>query len=335
LLGGSQVNNNTMVNANMNLVARWNRITVTVIFDSNGGNVNPSNISVISGMAVGTLPIRTRANYNFAGWWTWLTGGTQITANTIVTTNTTFFARWNPFPVSISFNSNGGTPNPASRVIANGSQIGALPTVIRDNHSFEGWWTALIGGTRITSSSVITANITLFARWNLVSVTVTFSPTGGSVSPTNIILNSGNAVGTLPTPIRTNHNFAGWWTLATGGSQVNSNTIVNNNITFFARWNPIPVTVTFNPNWGDLNTTTITLNSGNVIGTLPTLSRANRTFAGWWTDRTRGIQVNENTIVNNNITLFARWNANQRIRTINNNHYRRNGYFDGKPIYCI
>ena len=42
----------------------------------------------------GSLPTPTRDKYDFAGWYTAKTGGSKVTSDTVITKNTTFYARW-------------------------------------------------------------------------------------------------------------------------------------------------------------------------------------------------------------------------------------------------
>lgn len=65
----------------------------TVTFNSQGGvSVNP--IKVDTNTAIGNLPITTKENYYFMGWYTSSTGGTRINANTIITDDVTYYAHW-------------------------------------------------------------------------------------------------------------------------------------------------------------------------------------------------------------------------------------------------
>jgi murein DD-endopeptidase MepM/ murein hydrolase activator NlpD len=66
----------------------------TVTFSPNGGSVNPTSTMVLAGNPIGTLPTPTRSNHRFVGWFTAQTGGTQITANTVINVHTTYWARW-------------------------------------------------------------------------------------------------------------------------------------------------------------------------------------------------------------------------------------------------
>ena len=66
--------------------------------------------------------------------------------------------------------------------------------------------------------------------------TVTFDPNYGSVSEPTRDVEIGTKIGTLPVPVRTNYVFDGWFTLAEGGEEITENTIINNDITYYAHW---------------------------------------------------------------------------------------------------
>ena len=66
--------------------------------------------------------------------------------------------------------------------------------------------------------------------------TLTYNANGGSVSPTNKSLKDGETYGDLPTPTRNGYTFNGWYTTASGGSKVTSNTKISTNTTIYAHW---------------------------------------------------------------------------------------------------
>ena len=67
--------------------------------------------------------------------------------------------------------------------------------------------------------------------------TVTFNPNGGTVSETSRSVASGTAVGTLPTPTRSgSYSFDGWYTAASGGTQISASTTVSANVSYYAHW---------------------------------------------------------------------------------------------------
>jgi len=309
--GGTQIMPNTVVpNANTTYWARWN---ATVTFNANGGSVSPTTRTVAVGTTVGTLPTPTRSGHTFAGWWSAQTGGTQITASTVVNGNVTYWARWNASNVTLTFNANGGAPATMTLSRQAGTTIGNMPAhPTRTGLTFAGWWStsAATGGTQITSNTVVpNVNTTFWARWN---ATITFNANGGAVIPPSRTATVGAPIGTLPIPTRSGHTFAGWWTAQTGGAQITANTVVNGNVTYWARWSP-NVTLTFNANGGTPATMTLSRQAGTTIGNMPAHpTRSGLTFAGWWSTSaaTGGTQITANTVVPNaNTTYWARWNA--------------------------
>lgn len=65
----------------------------------------------------------------------------------------------------LTFNANGGTVSEKERQLSANSTYGQLPNATRDYYSFDGWYTAANGGTKVSSTTVITGNTTLYAHW--------------------------------------------------------------------------------------------------------------------------------------------------------------------------
>ena len=142
----------------------------TVTFNANGGSVTTGSKTVTYTKTYGTLPTPTREGYEFAGWYTTATGGTEITsASTFnLTTAQTLYAHWKQ-TVTFDPNGEGGSVNPGTKQVVNGYNYGELPTPTRRFYDFAGWFTAVEGGTQVTASTNVTAaeNHTLYAHWTL------------------------------------------------------------------------------------------------------------------------------------------------------------------------
>ena len=69
---------------------------ITVIFDANGGGITVSNKRVTVGEPYGSLPPPSRFGYEFDGWFTAEEGGEPVSAETIVTADTShaLYAHW-------------------------------------------------------------------------------------------------------------------------------------------------------------------------------------------------------------------------------------------------
>ena len=74
---------------------------------------------------------------------------------------------------TINFNGNGGTPSVTSMTTID-QKLPELPTATHSGrYSFDGWYTAASGGTKITTAYVFSANTTAYAHW-------TYTGGGGS-----------------------------------------------------------------------------------------------------------------------------------------------------------
>lgn len=69
-------------------------LTRTVTFNANGGSVSEGTRNVENGNKVGTLPVAQRTGYHFDGWFTERDGGVEVTKDTIINSDITFFAHW-------------------------------------------------------------------------------------------------------------------------------------------------------------------------------------------------------------------------------------------------
>lgn len=142
-------------------------------------------------------------------------------------------------------------------------------------------------------------------------VNVSFDANEGVVSETSKTAYYGSAIGTLPVPTREHYKFVGWFTEASGGTEVTSDTILSEakDITLYAHWQLIAFTVFFNANGGSVDPSSKTVYANGTYGSLPTPSRNGYKFDGWYTVSNDGVKITENTVVtlSENQTLYAHW----------------------------
>ena len=82
-------------------------------------------------------------------------------------------------------------------------------------------------------------NVTYHTAHLGIMKTVTFDANGGTVSETTRNVEVGEKIGSLPTPTYTDYIFKGWFTSANDGTEINANTIITDNITFYAHWEDV------------------------------------------------------------------------------------------------
>ncbi|HKM21472.1 MAG TPA: S-layer homology domain-containing protein [Lachnospiraceae bacterium] len=133
------------------------------------------------------------------------------------------------------------TDHPSVFSIHNGSSY------VNANSSINSWQiraaTGLAVGTYTATITVTydggrTATATVSITVNAVgNHTVTFNPNEGTVSETSRLVAPGAAVGALPIPTRSgSYKFDGWYTTASGGTQISASTTVSANVTYYAHW---------------------------------------------------------------------------------------------------
>ena len=117
---------------------------------------------------------------------------------------------------TVTFDAMGGTVNPSSKVVTYGQTYGELPTPVRANYIFSGWyipdWNDHQHG-MITADTVVTldGDKTAYAYWTQPTSTLTFNANGGTVGTASKTVTYGHAYGELPIPTRTGYNFDGWY----------------------------------------------------------------------------------------------------------------------------
>ncbi|MDR2591047.1 MAG: InlB B-repeat-containing protein [Oscillospiraceae bacterium] len=300
--GGTQIISSTIIDGNMTAFAHWTQDIYTVTFNANGGTLVHTSVQVPGGRVV-SLPIPVREHYEFDGWFTSANGGERVTNTTPITSNMTFFAQWTRIVRTVIFDAGVGNVNETTRDINSGDTIGRLPVPTREHYDFIGWHH---GNNPVSDRTSVNDDMILTAQWTRTMYTVTFDYNGGNVTESTRSVVFEDTVGDLPRPMREFHTFSHW---TSGGSAVNSNTVITNNMTLIAQWTRIPRTVTFDDNGENVinNEKTKTVGSGLAVGTLPKPTRVHYIFNGWFTSATGDDEVTINTQITDNITFFAQW----------------------------
>ena len=244
--------------------AQWVENNYTVTFNSNGGSTpSPTSKVVTFDSPYDTLPSPTRTGYTFADWWTQASGGSQVTASTKVTTasNHTLYAHWTANKIKITLDKNGGHGGTNEFYYTYGinkfysdanltQELTSITFPTRAGYTFSHYYgDGSSGGNANEQYSMTTSGVTstdlhidiykdatLKAQWNINSYKLTAKANSGSIPATTGTGWTGSgaeatkmyvydtAYGTLPVPTKTGYGFAGWWTQASGGTQVSATT---------------------------------------------------------------------------------------------------------------
>ena len=80
--------------------------------------------------------------------------------------------------ISVAFDANGGTVDTSSKIAYIGTAIGTLPIPTRDYYTFDGWYTEVDGGEKITEDTIASGfgTVTYYAHWKANGYTVSWNP---------------------------------------------------------------------------------------------------------------------------------------------------------------
>lgn len=243
-----EYNTNWAVVSSIVLTVKTNETDYTLSYNANGGSGAPSSQT---GTGVGSYTFTisstkpTRTGYTFLGWSlssTATAASYQPGGSITLTASDILYAVWKANTYTVSYNANGGSGAPSNQTKTYGVTLtlsNTKPT--RTGYTFSAWNTAQNGsGTSYAPGGSYTANaaVTLYAQWTVNTYVVTFDAQGGSVTPASKSVTYGQPYGSLPVPVRAGYRFDGWFTVATGGTQVTAETVVTVTAaqTLYAHW---------------------------------------------------------------------------------------------------
>ena len=163
----TEITAETVFNSSTTIYAKWLE-SITITFNANGGSVSPNTRTFAAGNAIGELPTPLRDGYRFLGWFSDDTEqATEVTDETIFNTTTSIYARWEEIlNYKITYDAMEGTVSPEYKEVEIDTAAGELAIPEKENQIFVGWFTDNIDfTTEITDETIITDDITVYAKW--------------------------------------------------------------------------------------------------------------------------------------------------------------------------
>ena len=270
----------------------------------------------------------SRTGYTFAGWNTKADGsGTSYAdkasvKNLAASGTITLYAKWTANKYTVKFDGNGADElSKTSMEVTYNSTYGELPQPKRDGYNFIGWYTKSEGGNVITPDAkvTITGTQTLYAQWSQVKFLITFNATGGTSESAQKLVTYDKAYGVLPTAERTGYTFKGWYLDEACTQQITSDTIValTANQAVYANWELRRYVITFDATGGVAERDSKQVTYGKTYGVLPTASKVDDEFIGWFTED--GTEITSASIVEieSDTTLYAKWASDEIVGDVN------------------
>ena len=272
---------------NVVVSAKWEPITYTIDFDTNGGLPTLSSIDYTIESDSFTLQEITKVGYTFDGWYNGETKVTEITTGTYG--NMTLVAKWTADLYTISYDLADGVnnpENPTSYTIESGLITLKDPT--KEGYTFAGWFNGEQLITTIDSNTL--ENISLTAKWTVNSYKLTFDVDGNLTEKT---FKYGETVVAIENPTKVGYTFAGW-------SKELPVKMPANDLYVSATWTVNSYKITFDV---DGNLTEKTFKYGESVTAIENPTKVGHTFAGWSEELPVKMPAND-------ITVEAIWTVN-------------------------
>lgn len=155
---GSGINKSSFTNEDLNVLIGGNKPTSSILTLDSCENSNTCiyKLQINDLLHAGEITIGIDKNKIFDEI---NNGNDNISINTGIKFDNTYI---------VTFNANGGSVNPTSKIVTYNTIYGDMPIPTRNGYSFIGWYTQQSGGTKIEPATnvTITENQTLYARWN-------------------------------------------------------------------------------------------------------------------------------------------------------------------------
>ena len=296
----------------------------TITYDANGGAGQPTPQTKIDGVTLSLSSVLpTRSGYTFNGWNTADNGsGTTFAAGASYSLeeDVALYAQWSANTLTITYDVNGSSlPSGGSSTSLTGGTISTLSTVEFPGYTFTGWFTTASGGIKITTDSPHnqTENFTLYAQGTANTLVITYDANGGATpsggSATTV---TNGSIEALATTSYIGYTFTGWFTAASGGTQITTSAghDQTSNFTLYAQWVLATYYIAFDVNGGSSPRVVAFKTHGTAISAssdIPT--RTGYTFTGWNTAADgsgNSYAAGASYAAEGDATLYAQWSAN-------------------------
>jgi len=148
----------------LTIEAIYDADSYNISFDSKGGSAVDGIVKKYN-EEIGTLPVPTKDNKVFEGWYEDEEYTTKISPTTKVTGEKTYYAKWRDLEsYVINFESNGGS-EVVSITVQEGSALGTLQNPEKEDYKFRGWYTDNTYTTRVDENTIPTSSTTYYAKW--------------------------------------------------------------------------------------------------------------------------------------------------------------------------
>ena len=310
--GGNAGREKIPVDRNLVFHAQWGIGGHMVRFETQGGAEVPPVQIPHDGLLFPSAYASTRPAQGFAGWWN-ESGSTQYREPFPVTEDITLYAHWTAGHITVQFVSSGGSAIHAVALRAGNSLDLSSYVPVKAQSGFAGWYTdeACTTPNKVSSVTAGAQDITLYAKWEIGSHTVSFNTPGGSTVPSLLVTHGETLNPASYVSFKEGYGFAGWF-MQDKTTPYTAPFTVTSDLTLYAVWDYGYHTVNFVTGSGAAPVHPIRVQHGGAIDPSAYISsKPGCGFAGWWNQESGGTRYSGTITINNDLTLYTQWDTSK------------------------
>lgn len=285
--------------------------TYTITYELDGGTLSNAPTQYNKNSGTITIPRPTRAGYRFTGW-----TGTDLTEKTLdvvipagSTEDREYTANWVETR-TVTFDVNGHGTAPAPQTVDIGTKAVRPTDPAQTGWRFDGWYTDKDCTAAYDFDSVVTDNITLYAKW-VKTVTVTYHVGSYGTAPASQTVDAGKKFTRPADPVDSRAIFQGWYTDENYTTAYDFGSAVETDLNLYAKWKD-GYRVVFQTAYGTAPAEQkVALNGKATKPADPTAE--GYVFRGWYTTAACTTEFDFNTPITADTTLYAKWNETYTV----------------------
>lgn len=293
---------------NLILYAVWEPEEISISYDTKGGSLLVDTKGTSEKLPVITETVPTKEGYTFSHWS--YADGSRAVAGNRVSDNTKLYANWKEIQYTIQYDTKGGSviQNSEGNYFNPPYVTGNKPT--KEGYIFDGWQDE--SGRKVYASTIYKKDVILYANWKEIQCTIKYDTKGGSEIESSVgTYFNPPIVTSWKEPTKYGYIFDGW--IDENGKKVATGTKYKKDVTLYANWKEIQVTIKYDTNGGS--------EIADTVGTYlnpPKLTTAEPKRAGYffngWTDKS-GYPISQNLEFTRDFTVYADWKKAQYVIT--------------------
>jgi len=286
-----------------------------VTFFDNFIGGNESVAEVEPGQKVEKPADPTRAAYSFDGWYDDYSEGDPFDFDAEINADTNVYAHWTKTANVVTLKYNDGTDGQVYTV-ADGEKLIRPADPTSEEYEFIGWFSDAAYTRPFDFDTVINEHMTIYAGWSRSSVRLTFNLNYNG-APENVTISVGvdqaiNLPENLET-VRRLYEFDGWYLKSfptEADLAVNLDEGIEEDTVLYAKWTRTHYEVVFNPNVQTMQSVSVEVPVSDPEAEVPEFARNGYTLDEVWYGEAGLVNAIDLTKVNDDITVYAKWNIN-------------------------